>query len=322
MKKLGRLERVPLRDIWPDEARDFTPWLAEADNIAKLGAAIGFELEVLHVEKAVGPFSADILARDIGSDLNVVIENQLAKTDHDHLGKALTYSAALNARTIVWIAPRFTEEHKKAVDWLNENTIDDLGFYAVEVELWSIDGSPPAVRFNVVSRPSELLRQAVTQGRGDLTPNRQLQLEWWTAFVERLSAAGVLPSVRPARAQSWYDVTLGRSGFVLSNIAYVEGTPRIACRLYLKARAGGAQALQLLLRDRVAIEKELGASLIWDPYPENIDKTVVLERHADIAEREKWPELLGWLLDATVRMRKVFAPRIKALELPRANGEE
>lgn len=322
MKPLGTLAAVNPRDVWPDEARDFTPWLALPENIAKLGEAIGFELEVLHVEKAVGPFSADILARDIGSDLNVVIENQLARTDHDHLGKALTYSAALNAKTIVWIAPRFTEEHKKALDWLNDNTLDDLGFYGVQVELWSIDGSAPAPRFNVVSRPSELVRQAVSQGQGDLTPNRQLQLEWWGAFRERLAATGEPLNLRPPRAQSWYDVTLGRSGFVLSNIAYVEGTPRIACRLYLKARAGGVEALRQLQVDRARIEAEIGAALIWDPYPENIDKTIVLEHRADIAEREKWPELIEWLVQATLKMRKVFAPRVKALALdpPEAEG--
>jgi hypothetical protein len=133
--KLGTLKRVELRTISPDEAADFTPWLAREENIGRLGEALGLELEVEHTEVAVGPYSADILARDSGSGGPVVIENQLGKTNHDHLGKAITYAAALGASTVVWIAPDFTEEHRKAVDWLNENGSGDVSFFGVRVEL-------------------------------------------------------------------------------------------------------------------------------------------------------------------------------------------
>ena len=136
-------------------------------------------------------YSADILARD-SSGGYVVIENQLAKTDHDHLGKLITYGAVLGASTVIWIAPHFTDEHHKALDWLNDNTTDELSFYGVQVELWSIDESLPAVRFNTVSRPAEIIRQAQASKSGELSENRQLQLAWWIAFRDALMAS--LPS--------------------------------------------------------------------------------------------------------------------------------
>ena len=194
---LGTLRPVEPRNMWPNEAADFTPWLAHPDNIQRLGEAIGLELEVEHTEVAVGPFAADILARDSATGSYVVIENQLGRTDHDHLGKSLTYAAALGAKTVVWVAATFTDEHRKTLDWLNDNSIDDISFFGVQVELWVIDESKPAVRFNVVSRPTEL-RPGLVISNAELTPTRRLQLEWWTAFREALLAAKALPSV-----QSW-----------------------------------------------------------------------------------------------------------------------
>src|SRR3990172_8773103 len=197
--QLGILRAVDPRSMWRDEGADFTPWLAQPENIQRLGQAIGLELEAEHTEMAVGPFAADILARDSATGDYVIIENQLARTNHDHLGKAITYAAALGASTIVWVAPAFTDEHRKALDWLNDNSVDTLSFFGIQVELWAIDESNPAVRFNVVSRPTELVRRATLQASGDLTPTRRLQLEWWTAFRDALVSAKALPSTQTPR---------------------------------------------------------------------------------------------------------------------------
>ena len=151
---LGTFIKLDIRSIWKNEANDFTPWLAQEENIALLGEALGFDLEVEKVEASVGPYSADILAKDTVNDTYVVIENQLGKTNHDHLGKLITYGSVLHATAVVWIATNFTEEHQRALDWLNEFTTEELGFYGVQVELWKIDNSLPAVRFDVISRPA------------------------------------------------------------------------------------------------------------------------------------------------------------------------
>lgn len=313
-ERLGALRAVEPRELWPNEASDFTPWLASAESLAELGRAIGVELEAQGTEVACGPFCADILARDTGTGDFVVIENQLTKTNHDHLGKALTYAAHLGAKSVVWVATAFTDEHRKALDWLNDNSGEGYSFFGVQVELWSIDNSRPAVRFNVVSRPTALVKRSVIEGGGELSATRVMQLEWWTAFRQALEATKALPSLQTARAQSWYDVALGRTGFSLSCRANVtDGV--IGVRVYLHYRYGGQNALMQLMDSRAAIEQELGSTLTWNPNPEAQDKVITLERKADLQRRDQWAEYLDWLVNATLKMRAVFGPRVMALEI-------
>jgi hypothetical protein len=311
---LGELKLVELRRLWTHEAKNFTPWLAQPENMARLSAAIGVGLEVENTEVACGPYAADILARTT-SGAYVVIENQLEKTNHDHLGKAITYAAVLGAQAIVWIAAEFTEEHKKALDWLNDNSVDMLGFFGVQPELWSIDGSRPALRFNVLSRPAEVVRQANAQkASSEISESRQLQLAWWTAFRDALAATKAVPSLQTPRPQHWYDVTMGRTGFYVQNVASTY-EPKMGVRLYLSARHGGAQALEKLLAEKATIEAEIGASLLWDANPEAVDKTVSISREAHIERRDQWPEYCKWMVEMTVRFRTAFGLRIRSLEL-------
>ena len=150
--KLSRIQKVSLRDCWKNEATDFTPWLASEENIALLADALGLnELEVISQEEHVGPFRADILCVDSGTDKLVLIENQLEKTDHNHLGQIMTYAAGLDAVTIIWIAERFTEEHRAAIDWLNRITDKDFNFFGIEIVLIKIDNCLAAPIFNVIA---------------------------------------------------------------------------------------------------------------------------------------------------------------------------
>jgi hypothetical protein len=320
LKKLGSLSSVDVRRYWPNEASDFTPWLAEEENIGKLGEAIGLELEVEHTEVSAGPYSADILARDSADGGYVVIENQLAKTNHDHLGKSLTYAAVLGATTVVWIAPEFTDEHRKALEWLNDNSSDDIRFFGVQLELWTIDNSAPAVRFNVISRPNEAVRVSPPK-TGPLSESKRLQLEWWTAFRDALLTRRAVPSAQTPRPQYWYNVALGRTGFFLSAIANTYDN-KIGVRVYLMSRFGGSIALQQLQESKATIEAEIGRTLEWDPNPDAADKVIASIRDADLSRRDKWPEYLDWMVDTTVRLRKAFAPRIKALDLGAASASE
>ena len=311
---LGSLEQVPLRKIWPHEAADFTPWLAEEENLALLGQALGLELELEDVERAVGPYSADIVARDATGAL-VVIENQLEKTNHDHLGKCLTYASVLDASTVVWIAASFTDEHKKALDWLNDKTGVGVGFYAVRLELWRIDDSSPAIRFNVVSYPADIVKRS-QQSRPDreLSETKKLQLEWWTAVRDGLVAQGVVKSPQGPGPRYWYNVALGRSGVKLSCTANTWDNA-ISVRVHLRGRNGGAAALAELLESRAAIEAEIGDALEWNPNPDAADKTIRLLREADLTRRDRWPEYVAWMVDGIKRFRETFGRRVKRLEL-------
>ena len=156
--ELGRIEKGDLREAWPHEAADFTPWLAE--HISELGNALGLELELQSQEAPIGTFSLDLLARVSGTNRTVIIENQLEPTNHDHLGKLLTYAGGCDAHVIIWVAKDFRDEHRQSLDWLNQRTDEDTEFYGVVVEVWKIDGSRPAPHFNMVVTPNEWHHEA------------------------------------------------------------------------------------------------------------------------------------------------------------------
>jgi hypothetical protein len=244
---LGRLSRVELRDIWLSE--DFTPWLARPENIADLGNTLGMELEVEAQERAVGPFRADILCKDITTDRWVLIENQLERTDHTHLGQLLTYASGLEAVTIVWIAARFTEERRSALDWLNKITDERFRFFGLEVELWRIGDSPAAPKFNVISKPNDWSQSVARAARAiddaELSERRILQRDYWAALNTVLNSCGgqVLGNKKP-QPQSWMSYPIGRSNCWLA-AAMVRPNGQIRAELYLSGANAKAFFAQL-----------------------------------------------------------------------------
>ena len=312
--ELGELKKVNVRECWPDEAAIFTPWLAKEENIALLGKTLGMEMEVEGTEVAVGPYSADILARDLASGDYIVIENQLEKTDHDHLGKAITYAAVLDAAAIVWIASNFTEEHKKAIDWLNDNSSEDVSYFGIHLEVWQIDESKPAVNFNLISWPADFARRSVVRAPATLSDARKLQLEWWQAVRTALLERQVVPSAQKASARSAYDVALGRTGYILSCTANTYDN-KLGVRMYMVNRYNAAVGLAQLLEQKDEIEAEVGEQLIWDASPDAMDKIIALYYDADLNKRAKWPDYLDWMVDRIAKFREVFSPRVKALNL-------
>ena len=180
----------------------------------------------------------------------------------------------------------FTEEHQKSLDWLNDHTTDDLAFYGVVLELMQIDESRPAVRFNVVSRPAELVRQAaIAKASGSLTDAKKLQLEYWTEFRRRLLASKAVPSAQAARPQYWYDIALGKSGIHLSAIASTYND-QVGIKVYIHSTLADA-ALPQLEAQRDEIEAEVGEKLQWNPNPENRDKIIALYRKASLLGRTR-----------------------------------
>lgn len=321
---LGRMQAVELRDYWLSEAADFTPWLAETENIKLLGDAIGLELEVEAQEKDVGPFRADILCRDVATEQSVLIENQLERTDHGHLGQLLTYAAGLDAVTIVWVAAKFTDEHRAALDWLNEITADRFAFFGLEVELWRIGDGPAAPKFNVVSKPNDWTKvvreRANSIDRSELGATKKLQLEYWLAFGEYLKASGSrLVLSRPRPHQSVH-VTLGRSGIYLTAVASAYNTSLQSfevgeVRAELGINGENAPALfGLLKREKDRIEAEVGEPLVWYEPANAQRRKIQLIRKADIEARDTWGEQHAWLREKLEKLDVAFRQRVRKLD--------
>jgi hypothetical protein len=313
---LGRLEKIDLRDIWKTEDQDFTPWLAREQNISLLADALGLELEVEAQEKEVGPFRADILCKDIRNDSWVLIENQLERTDHRHLGQLITYAAGLKAVTIVWVAANFTEEHRAALDWLNTVTDDDFRFFALEVELWRIGDSPAAPKFNIVSKPNEWSKTVGAATRRieaeALTDTKQMQLAFWEQLHAELQSHPRIKTQKP-RPQHWTNIPIGRSGMRLGAILNSR-EERIGVELYM----GDENALAYfreLETDKSEIERELGIAPFWMALPDKKASRIILYKQACPLDKEdQWPEYRAWLTQRLEDFDRVFRPRVKALD--------
>jgi hypothetical protein len=318
-RNLGRLERVELRDIWTSEASDFTPWLARAENLSVLGEALGMELELEAQERNVGPFRADILCKEIGTDRWVLVENQLERTDHGHLGQLLTYASGLEAVTIVWIAARFTEEHRSTLDWLNRITDESFRFFGLEVELWKIGESPAAPKFNVISKPNDWSQSVAQAARAideaDLSETRTVQKAYWSALNPVLSAAaGPVSGNRKAQPQSWMAYPIGRTFFALGAVM-VRPKNQIRAELYISG--GDAKRFFVLLRaQKEQVERELGYALEWEELPSKRDCRIACYLNdLDPEDESDWPRQHEWLAKRLNDFHRVFSQRVRALDL-------
>jgi hypothetical protein len=260
--QLGDLRQYDLRKIWQYEDRHFTAWLCE--NLERLGHALGLSLEFRARERAVGPFSLDILAHDTLRDHTVIIENQLEQTDHDHLGKLLTYAAGLDARVIIWVAPTFREQHRAAMDWLNRNTSDSLQFFGVSLEAVQIDDSRPAINFKVVAAPNDWDKLAAQQGaHGDDSGRRVYFYAFNQALFDALRESGQFPNL-PSPGSRHETFVERLSGGVRYGTAFSRGILRCGVWLWFAERELGLHVFDRLLQDRADIEASLGCELHWD----------------------------------------------------------
>lgn len=314
MTALGRLQRVELRDVWQHEAYNFTPWLAQPGNLAILSEELGLELELVGQEVAVGPYAADIVCKDTFSGTHVLIENQLERTDHSHLGQILTYAAALEARNVVWIASRFTDEHRAAIDWLNEITNDAWQFFGLEIELWRIGNSDPAPRFNMICRPNDWSRAVRDEAAkvGTASPTQSFQLKFWSAFRDYMMFKG-LRAPKPS-AQSWQSFRVGRTGFSIEGVIK-RNERQMLVRLYINCDDLPPKSVfKYLLARRESIEAEMATALEWNELPGKKGCVIAVVRaEADLDDESAWPQLHAWLETQVARMEKVFRPLIVSL---------
>ena len=308
-QSLGRLERVPLRGVWPHEALSFTPWLAEEDNLGLLGEAIGMELVLEAQEKGVGPFSADLVCKEAFGDRWVLIENQIERTDHSHLGQLLTYAAGLHATTLVWVAARFTDEHRAALDWLNEVTDESVAFFGLEVEAWRIGDSACAPKFNVVSKPNRWTKQgeAVKNQTNDLLS----YTSYWEAFNGYLKDQEKPLQVLLPRSHQWMAWGLKRNGVRLAAVLS-RRQREIGARISLEGPSAKAYFAHLG-KQRSEIDAKL-PGLLWDERPDKVQSYIgVYLDDADPTDANDWPRQHEWLLGSLLAVRDAFAEAVQSL---------
>lgn len=303
---LAKLKKVALRDAWPHEASDFTTWLAEQENLDALSEEIGIEISLIQTEANVGKFNVDILAEGAGGR-KIIIENQLETTDHDHLGKVITYAAGHDAEIIIWIVREVREEHHKAMDWLNDQTDEDINFFLIKIELWQIEGSKPAPKFEIIVSPNEWAKAIKAAPRTtELTETKLQQLEFWTqlkSYVREIDTQIRLQSPRP---QHWYDVSMGSSE---SHVVLTLNTREnlIGCEIYISRNK---DFFRFLTERKSDIEKEIGEEL------EHVDAPVASRVKInmsvpDLFDQNKSEEYFDWLYKKTILFQTVFSKHYK-----------
>ena len=310
----GLLERVKnIREHWPREDTDFTPWLAAEENICILSDAIGIELEVLEQERNVGPFRADILCKNSADNTLVLIENQMEKTDHAHLGQLFTYAAGLDAVTLIWIVETFTDEHRAALDWLNRITDDKFHFFGIEIELWRIGDSPPAPKFNLVSKPNEwaktIKESAEVCHATLLTPWQEQQIEFWKQFGTYITANNSAFKPPKPYASTWMGYGIGRAYTTLI-VTFSKKDAWIYVQLDNRERAAWFKELQ---QDQPAIDAEFDEELAWEERRDLKYSQIRVSLSIDMTDQNNWTSAFAWMLKNMTKMKAVFKPRIKAL---------
>lgn len=307
--RFGVIEKVEIRDEWKHESNDFTPWLAKDENIRTLSEAIGIDIEVQGIEVPIGSFIADIVGKT-EDGRKVIIENQLAKTDHKHLGQIITYASGIDAKIIIWICKEVTEEHRRAIDWLNDYTTSEIAFFACEIQLWRIDNSRCAFQFDLVSSPNDWSKTIKTQPNEIKSALQIIQLAFWNGFKEYMTEQETDLRMRTPQPQHWFPITIGISNVTLSLTSNSQQN-RIGCEIYMHGKPANRVYSQLS-QMKEEIEQELGP-LTWMDLPDKIGCRIVVYREGDIKNKDQWADLFEWLGERANAFNLTFRNRAKKI---------
>ena len=315
MPDFASLESQDVREYWKHEANDFTPWLADQirdEPVSELEDTLGLDLEVIEEEKSVGRYNVDILAEVVDDNRNVVIENQLNSSDHDHLGKSIAYASGVDADIIAWIAPRFYDEHRDAMQWLNENSREGVNLFAIRLEVWRIGESEPAVRLNPVVEPSEWKEKA-QRSEDELTETQQLREEFWTSFRDYIEENSIPLSARKPPTTYYYNNPIGRSGFTLQfTIKSTENELGVGLVI-----GDDATAYQKLADEKEEIAAQFDQSLEWEEPEETRSgkerSRIMATKQVNVTNDEEWHEYHQWMQETGEQFHEVFYDRLQRL---------
>ena len=321
-QSLARIERVDPRSVWPNEAQDFTPWLAS--HIDELGEALGLDLELQSEEAPVGGFSLDILAREVGRDRPVIVENQLEETDHRHLGQLLTYAAGYDAGVVVWIAREFRDEHRAALDLLNRRTDDGIEFFGVVVEVWRIADSPPALNFRVTAAPNEWGKQVKQDARsrreGESSGKDEKYRKFFQPLLDVLREEHGFTNNVKARGQSGY-------GFAASSrcaqyYAHLQRQRTASVGVWIDGgdKSTNHYRFDSLEQNRDEIEAEVG-ELSWERRDQYQAPRIATSRGGSVDDDEDiLQDIREWMVERLLALKKAFDPRLPDIDEP--DGEQ
>jgi hypothetical protein len=307
---LSRLKKVELREAWQHEASDFTHWLAQAENLQLLSDEIGIDITLVQAEASVGKFSVDILAEEENTGRKIVVENQLETTNHDHLGKIITYASGFDAEIIIWIVKDVRDEHKQAVDWLNEHTDDKINIFAIQMELWQIGDSPYAPKFQIISKPNDwakAIKKSTTQS--DLSDRRLMQLEFWGRFKEYAVSQKSSLRMRKIYPQHWYDISIGNSKSHLCLIVDADND-QLRCELYIP---DSKPLFKALYDSKEPIEKKLVYELEWMELEGKKASRIKTVLNIDVGNSDNWEKCFEWLMKTAQDFQSVFAEQMRKM---------
>ena len=302
MTNLGTLKKITdLRSIWPHEALNFTPWVAE--NVDLLADAVGLDITVDETESSVGDFNVDIYASETGTDRKIIIENQLEDTDHDHLGKLITYASGKGADVVIWVVKHAREEHKAAVEWLNNHTDDKIGFFLCEIKLFQIGDSQIAPAFTVVERPNDWTKEIRKTASANST--QQQRLEYWQAFNDYAFSDANFSRIfnkRKPTTDHWMDFSIGSSACHIA-VSQIQKRKAVDVELYIN---DDKELFKSLFAHKDEIEKNMEMELKWKELPERKASRILIEKTVDLDDRATWPEQFDYIMDTCIKMKRAF----------------
>ncbi len=302
MTNLGTLKEITdLRSIWPHEALNFTPWVAE--NVDLLADAVGLDITVDETESSVGDFNVDIYASETGTDRKIIIENQLEDTDHDHLGKLITYASGKGADVVIWVVKHAREEHKAAVEWLNNHTDDKIGFFLCEIKLFQIGDSQIAPAFTVVERPNDWTKEIRKTASANST--QQQRLEYWQAFNDYAFSDANFSRIfnkRKPTTDHWMDLSIGSSACHIA-VSQIQKRKAVDVELYIN---DDKELFKSLFAHKDEIEKNMEMELEWKELPERKASRILIEKTVDLDDRATWPEQFDYIMDTCIKMKRAF----------------
>jgi len=306
--KLGKIKEVDIRSVWAHEQYDFSKWLAEEENIRALGEEMNLSLTDVDTEQFVGSYRCDIICKDELTGKSVLIENQLEQTNHDHLGKIITYASGLDASVVVWIVAKARDEHASAIEWLNKHTDDDISFFLIEVHAYTIGDSAPAPMFKIVEQPNDFAKtvKAIAH-KGELNETQTNRLQFWTQFNDVIEQRGKPFNKRKATSDHWYSVAIGSSQCHIS-IDLVNKEHRIRVGVWVP---DNKELYDHFYEHKDEIEEIADCNLVWDRLDGK--KAAIICTYIpglNYKKQENYPELMNKIVDLVIVLRSAFTPFI------------